>query len=317
MKINTIIKPEYLWQTNKNPKYIFHGSSQLILTDIEPKQGHDDVGYRINEQKAIYGTAIFKGAIPYAIGKGKVSCSIGDREDNLAMKIYSGTIPDDSYGYIYVLDSEKFKQCNNTCQYVSFANVKPIEVIKVQYRDFKDCFVDKTKYELINTPYELSTYMHFNIAYKWMDQAGELHDELGPMMDTEYSLMTPQEVLENQCGICVDQVELERDWFEKHNYQYEVLNIQIFRENDAPGHVFLIYFENGKWRWFENAWSTYKGIHSYATREDLIEAIKYRFIVQNNILEQELDNLKVDTFPKYPSHFSYEQMEDYDNNKIK
>ncbi len=84
-----------------------------------------------------------------------------------------------------------------------------------------------------------------------------------------------------------------------------------------PGHVFLIYFENGKWRWFENAWSTYKGIHSYATREDLIEAIKYRFIVQNNILEQELDNLKVDTFPKYPSHFSYEQMEDYDNNKIK
>ncbi len=75
-----------------------------------------------------------------------------------------------------------------------------------------------------------------------MDQAGELHDELGPMMYTEYSLMTPQEVLENQCGICVDQVELERDWFEKHNYQYEVLNIQIFRENDAPWPCFFNLF---------------------------------------------------------------------------
>lgn len=66
MKINITIKPEYLLQINENSKYIFHGSPQLILTDIEPKQGRDDVGYKINEQKAIYGSSIFKGAIPYA-----------------------------------------------------------------------------------------------------------------------------------------------------------------------------------------------------------------------------------------------------------
>lgn len=176
---------------------------------------------------------------------------------------------------------------------------------------------DKTKYELIDTPYELFIYMHFNIAYKWMDQTGRFHEQLNPKMYQEYSLMTPQEVVNNHCGICVDQVELERDWFEKHNYQYEVLNIQIFRENDAPGHVFLVYFENDEWHWFENAWGDNKGIHSYATREELIEAVKHKFIVQNNIYEQELDNLTIATFPKYPSHFSYEQMDDYDNNKIK
>lgn len=139
---------------------------------------------------------------------------------------------------------------------------------------------DKTKYELIDTPYELFIYMHFNIAYKWMDQTGRFHEQLNPKMYQEYSLMTPQEVVNNHCGICVDQVELERDWF-------------------------------------ENAWGDNKGIHSYATREELIEAVKHKFIVQNNIYEQELDNLTIATFPKYPSHFSYEQMDDYDNNKIK
>lgn len=96
--------------------------------------------------------------------KGKVICSIGNTEDNLVMKIYNGTIINDSYGYIYVFDSEKFKQCNNTCQYISFTKAKPIDVIKVYYRDFKNCFVDKTKYELIDTPYEIFIYMHFNIA---------------------------------------------------------------------------------------------------------------------------------------------------------
>lgn len=47
--------------------------------------------------------------------------------DNLVMKIYSGTIYDDRYGYICVLDSEKFKQCNNTCQYISFVNLNPVD----------------------------------------------------------------------------------------------------------------------------------------------------------------------------------------------
>lgn len=317
MEISEIIRQEYLQQTNEKPKYIFHGSSQLIPTDIEPKQGHDEFGDIMNEQNAIYGISIFKGAIPYAIGKGKVSCSIGYREDNLTMKIYSGKIPEDSYGYIYVFDSKNFEQCNDTCQYVSFHKVNPIDIIRVHYRDFKDCFVDKTKYELIDTPYELSTYMHFNIEYKWMDQAGRFHERIDPNMYTEYSLVTPQEVVDKHCGICVDQVELERDWFEKHNYQYEVLNIQIFRENDAPGHAFLIYYENQGWHWFENAWSENKGIHSYPTREQLIEDIRGKFIVQNSILEQELQNLKIETFPKYPSHFSYEQMDNYEIPKKK
>ena len=164
-------------------------------------------------------------------------------------------------------------------------------------------------YESIQTPQELSEFMSL-LEYKWMDQNYTFHKELTPNMYTEFSLMTPQEVIENQCGICVDQVELERDWFQKHNYQYEVLNIQIFRQDSAPGHVFLIYLENNNWYWFENAWGEYQGIHSYPTKEKLIEDIKNKFILQNNILTEELENLKIMMFPKYPAHYSYQQMDD-------
>lgn len=59
MEISEIIRQEYLQQTNEKPKYIFHGSSQLIPTDIEPKQGHDEFGDIMNEQNAIYGISIF------------------------------------------------------------------------------------------------------------------------------------------------------------------------------------------------------------------------------------------------------------------
>ncbi len=172
-------------------------------------------------------------------------------------------------------------------------------------------WVFKKDYQSVKNPQELSKFMEF-INYKWMDQNGLFHDELSPDMYKTYSLMTPDEVIENKSGICTDQVELERDWFEQHNYQYEVLNIQIWRKDTAPGHVLLIYSENNKWYWFENAWESYKGIHAYSTRAKLIEDVRNKFIIQNSILENELINLKIESFPKYPQHFSYEDMDNYE-----
>lgn len=172
-------------------------------------------------------------------------------------------------------------------------------------------------YNKIKTPLELSSYMKDNIKYQWMDQNGLFHTEMDYNMYTNYSLMTPVEVVENSSGICVDQAELEREWFDIHNYQYEVLNIQIFREDSAPGHIFLIYFEDNKWNWFENAWGKYKGIHSYSSKENLFKDIKDKFIIQENITFDEISNIIIEDFPKYPYHISYEQMDNYDFNKSK
>lgn len=140
--MNTIeqIDTKYLNQDYENPKYIFHGDKQLVDVLITNKST-DNFGKAMNEQEAVYGSSIFTGAIPYAIkGKGKYDCEIGYRPDNLKMKIFYGVIPEDDYGYIYVCDAIDFVRCEDTCQFVSYTEVKPIEIIKVYYRDFKECF---------------------------------------------------------------------------------------------------------------------------------------------------------------------------------
>ena len=168
----------------------------------------------------------------------------------------------------------------------------------------------------IRTPEQLLDFLS-KVEYKWMDKNGIFHDKLDESMYTNFSLMSPEEVIENKCGICVDQCELERYWFEKNKYECKILIIQLFRENEAPGHAFLIYKNNSKFYWFENAWNDQKGIHEFKTYEDLISSIKNLFVIQNNIKSTELENLIIKEQPRYPYHISYEEMDNFDNNEIK
>ncbi|MBQ9318466.1 MAG: hypothetical protein IJR82_02410 [Bacilli bacterium] len=167
---------------------------------------------------------------------------------------------------------------------------------------------------MIKTPKDLLKIMS-EFDYKWMDKNGNFHDDITPNMYEEYSLMNPEEVLKYKCGICVDQTEFERDWFSKHNFKHKVMTIQIIREDTAPGHTFLIYKDNNKYYWFENAWYDERGIHEYNSYEELIEDIKHKFIAQNNIQDNEMHNLEIFESKKYPYHLSYEEMDEYKNNK--
>lgn len=164
------------------------------------------------------------------------------------------------------------------------------------------------KLETIKNPYQLLRLMN-NIEYKWMDKNGDFHSELLPEMYSNYSLMSPEDVLKNMCGICVDQCELERLWFEHNNYEFSVLQIQIKREDSSPGHIFLLYKSFGKYYWFENAWYDERGIHEYNNYEELISDIKNKFIKQNKISKNELKNLFITEWPQYPYHISYEEID--------
>ena len=140
MNIIEIIKNEYFEQDWENPKYIFHGSRELLLA-LDPQKAKDSNGNANNEQTAIYASSVFEGAIPYAIkGKGRYDCEIGYRPGDFIMKIYQGIIPEDDFGYIYVCDSSTFHRVEDTCQYVSYERVIPLEIIKIYYKDFKNCF---------------------------------------------------------------------------------------------------------------------------------------------------------------------------------
>ena len=185
-----------------------------------------------------------------------------------------------------------------------------------QYIITKEMYYKKIEGEkVIKTPKDLLKLMS-EFDYKWMDKNGNFHDEITPNMYEEYSLMTPEEVLKYKCGICVDQTEFERDWFNKHNFKHKVMTIQIIRKDTAPGHTFLIYQDNNKYYWFENAWYDERGIQEYNSYEELIEDIKYKFIAQNNIQDNEMHNLEIFESLKYPYHLSYEEMDEYKKNKI-
>ena len=163
---------------------------------------------------------------------------------------------------------------------------------------------------MINTPNELLKYMS-DFEYKWMDKDGNFHEDIIPEMYENFRLMTPEEVEKYKCGICVDQTEFERDWFFKHNYDFKVMVIEIDRFDSKPGHQFLIYKENNKYYWLENAWGDERGIHEYKTYEELINDIKNKFVIQNDIKDNELSNLKIFEQFKYPYHLSYKEMDEY------
>ena len=101
-----------------------------------------------------------------------------------------------------------------------------------------------------------------------------------------YKLQTPDELLESKCGICWDQVELERKLFEDKKISFKTYFIYIVDDDMLPSHTFLVYQKSGKYYWFENSWEIYKGIHEYSTELDLLLDVKDKFAKQYNYVSE-------------------------------
>lgn len=117
-------------------------------------------------------------------------------------------------------------------------------------------FKDKNKQNIIETNIE-----------KWYN---EFYDF--------YYLQTPDELLESRCGVCWDQVELERHLFEKKQINVKTYFICTYDGDNLPSHTFLTYKEKDKYIWFEHSWGQYKGIHKYNTKKELLLDVKSKFI---------------------------------------
>lgn len=168
-------------------------------------------------------------------------------------------------------------------------------------------------FDIINTPQQLSNYMKENIEYAWMDNLGNKRTKLCPEMYYEYRLMSFQEVLKNGYGICLDQVEFERKWFASKGIKFYTFQILLKRKTEHPGHVYLLFEENSKCYWFENAWNNHKGIYEFKTKSDAIMQIKKLFITENNVKENEIKNLYNFEYEGYPFGINYEEIEKIDN----
>lgn len=106
------------------------------------------------------------------------------------------------------------------------------------------------------------------IEYGFKDEQGNNIIDINPKKwDEEFSefyyLLTPEELLERKCGVCWDQIELERKLFEDENIKVETYFIFLADQDMLPSHTFLIYQDDTKYYWFEHSWNKYKGIHEY------------------------------------------------------
>ncbi len=93
-----------------------------------------------------------------------------------------------------------------------------------------------------------------------------------------YYLLSPEELLHSKCGVCWDQVELERKLFNDANINCDTYFIYIDDNENLPSHTFLIFQLNDKYYWFEHSWYDMKGIHEYNNIKALLNDVNNKFI---------------------------------------
>ena len=126
-----------------------------------------------------------------------------------------------------------------------------------------------------------------SIEYGFKNKTGENIIKTNPQkwdneFNTFYYLQSPEELLKSKCGVCWDQVELERKLFKESNIKFKTYFIYIVDNDMLPSHTFLTYVSNNKHYWFEHSWGEYKGVHEYETELELLLDIKRLFINKHN-----------------------------------
>jgi hypothetical protein len=141
----------------------------------------------------------------------------------------------------------------------------------------------KSDFNKLKTPADLLDFMNKNIVYGFVSRSGKKYlDQNSKSWDNDWFekciVQSGEELLKTKCGTCWDQVELERKWFNEHNYRFQTIFLWfgIPEPNDYPTHAFLVFNKNDKWYWFEHSFEKYAGIHKFDSLNKLIGYIKSR-----------------------------------------
>lgn len=75
-----------------------------------------------------------------------------------------------------------------------------------------------------------------------------------------YKVMSPKEVWKHKVGTCIDQTIFAQDWLSRHapHLKTKICHIQVYGSNN---HMWVVFEQDGKWHWIENAWQSYRAIH--------------------------------------------------------
>ncbi len=144
------------------------------------------------------------------------------------------------------------------------------------------------KYSDIKTPEQLLKYMDENIKYGFVDDSGKEYVpwnnlEFQEGCQTKWRLSSPKRLIKVGYGHCWDQVELERDWFKTHNYNFKTFYIwfELPYNNSYSTHTYLVFERNGKYYYFEHSDSNNRGIHEFESYQEAIHYQKEKHIEHN------------------------------------
>lgn len=145
--------------------------------------------------------------------------------------------------------------------------------------------------ERIKTPEELLSFMDKNIKYGYVGSDSKKiytwkDERFNEDFDREYFLQSPEELLISKRGVCWDQVELERYWFNQKKLEAKTYFLNFAKEDsNLPTHTLLVYKNDNKFYWFENSFANNRGIHEYESIDSLLSDAKqkqFEYAKKNN-----------------------------------
>ena len=142
-----------------------------------------------------------------------------------------------------------------------------------------------------------------DIKLGYRDKDGKLYSSYGSDFKERYYLQTPKSLLENKVGLCFDQVELERELISKFGVDCRTYFITYPDDKMDYAHSFLIYKDNRKYYWIENAWLKYRGLHIYNNKDDLFDDILCKFV--DTISNGDIKKIKMYMYDKPRAGISY------------
>lgn len=178
----------------------------------------------------------------------------------------------------------------------------------------------------IKSPEELLKFMD-KIVYGFVGKNGKTYvdpfsNEWSNDWYNECIIQTGEEVINSLIGTCWDQVELERLWFEKNNYNFKTIFewYEVGKPLNISTHTYLIYEKDNKWYWFEHAFETYRGIHEFNSEEDAINFVKEKHseheLKNNSVFKEAYKNtLTLYEYGKPAPHLGVDDFYDFVTSK--
>lgn len=169
----------------------------------------------------------------------------------------------------------------------------------------------------IKTPQDVLQFMKEHITYGWIDVNGEKH--INEMKDFRklYQTMSIEQALENQLGVCVEQVAIIHHLLDQIQVENKMFCCRIYEpddygnlEEDEHMHCFCLYYLNDKVYHLEHPNCQQVGIYEYEDEADAISHIVDYYVKLRGGKES-----PTTPFYEVPGGLSFQQFNAYINHQ--